>query len=107
MDGELVTFFNAYGKIQSFQLPCWTDPSAEGMTGKPGDASFCLSTGGVPKRKEENVNGRSVVRPTLHGAETPLAASPASEKGVSGAAFSPNQTDNVPFAALFLNPAHL
>jgi hypothetical protein len=47
-----------------------------------------------------------MVKP-IHRGETSPAAFPALKKGVSGAAFSPNQTDNVPFAALFLNPAHL
>jgi hypothetical protein len=108
MDSELVTFFNVYGKIQSFELPCWTDPSAEGVIDKPGDPGlFYISTGRAPKRKEENVNGRSVVKPTMRRGETPVAAFPALRKGVSGAASSPNQKDNVLFAVLFLNPAHL
>jgi hypothetical protein len=78
------------------------------MIGKPGNASlFYISTGREPKRKEEIVNGRPVVRLTIHRGETPLAAFPALKKGVSGAASSPNQTDNVLLLPVVLHLPHL
>jgi len=108
MDSEFLTFLNFYGRIQKFEFPCWTAPGAEGVIGKPGDAvPVYISTGREPKRKEEIVNGRPVVRPTIHRGETPPAAFPALEKGVSGVASSLNQTDNVLLLPLVPYPPRL